>query len=71
MKARRISRASNRWSSLLGIPVVAADVEDLEALQVEIAVQCLNKHLPRSLENVEGPGSQSDRGIELEVDDRE
>ncbi len=51
--------------------VVAADIEDLEVLQVQVAVQCLYEHLPGSLEDIEGPGPQGDCGVEFEVHGRE
>jgi len=42
--------------------VVATDVENLEALQVPVAVESLDEHLPGSLQDVEGPGAQRDGG---------
>lgn len=51
--------------------VVAGDEEDLETLQVQVAVEGLDEHLPGSLQDIEGSGSEGDCRIELEVHGRE
>ena len=40
--------------------VVSADVEDLEPLQVQIAIQSLGEHLIWGYQGVEGPGTKGD-----------
>lgn len=47
--------------------VVASHIEDAEALQVQVAVQGLDEHLPGGEEGVEGSGTEGDGGIKLEV----
>ena len=46
---------------------VAGDVEHLEPLQVKVAIQGLDEHLPGSRQGIEGPGPEGDRGKKLEV----
>lgn len=51
--------------------IVPADVEHPEPLEVQMAVQCLDEHLPgRGEEGVEGPGPEGDCGIEFKVHDK-
>ena len=45
--------------------MVAADVEDLEPLQVEVAVECLGEHLIWGYQDVEGPGNKRDGGVDM------
>jgi len=47
--------------------VVAADVEDLEPLQVQVAIQRRDEHIIRGHQGVEGSGAKGDRGEEIEV----
>jgi len=51
--------------------VVAADKEDLEALQFQAAVEGLDEHFQGRMQDVEGSGTQSDCGAEFEVHDKE
>ena len=46
---------------------IAGDVEHLEPLQVQVAIQGLYEHLPGSRQGIEGPGPEGDRGKKLEV----
>ena len=47
--------------------VVPADVENLEPLQVQIAVEGLGEHLIWCYQGVEGPGADGESGEEIEV----
>ena len=47
--------------------MVPADVEDLEPLQVEVAIKSLGEHLIWGYQGVEGPGAKGDGGEEIEV----
>lgn len=47
--------------------VVAGDIEHLKPLQVQLSVKCLDEYLPGSEEGVEGPGTDGDGGVKLEV----
>ena len=47
--------------------MIPADVEDLEPLQVQVAVEGLGEHLIWSYQGVEGPGAEGDGGEEIEV----
>jgi hypothetical protein len=51
--------------------VVAADEEDLVALQFQVAVQGAGQHLNGDDEEAVGLGEQGDGGVEFEVHDRE
>ncbi|MGD0952557.1 MAG: hypothetical protein ABR985_09205 [Methanotrichaceae archaeon] len=42
------------------VGVVPADVEDLEPLQVQVAVKSLGEHLVRGHQGVEGPRAKRD-----------
>ena len=46
--------------------VVAADVEDLVALQFEVAVQGFDQHLHGGDKDIEGLGEQGDGGVEFD-----
>ncbi len=66
MKARRISSygTCGLVGSRLRRGVVAADGEDLVALQVQMSVEGLDEH-PLGLQGIEGP--EADGGKEIEV----
>ena len=71
VKARRISSSVKlRIQPAEDAGVVAANIEDLEALQVQVAVQCLDEQLPGGRQGVEGPGPEVDCGVEFEVHDQ-
>jgi hypothetical protein len=67
VKARRISRSWNQRSIRERMGVVASDVEELVALQVQVAVEGLGKHLMGSYQGAKGPGAQGDGGEEIKV----
>ena len=50
--------------------IVATDIEDLVALQVEVAVQGIDQHLHRGDKDVECFGEQRDSRVEFDFHNR-
>lgn len=43
-----------------GVGVVSPDIEDLELLQVQVAVEGIGEHLIWGYQGIEGPGTKGD-----------